>query len=404
MFSTIPHVLFILLLLYSVVTVSYFFFFSFIAKYFYHKRPVLDVILEPKQRIAIMVPAYKEDNVILSTVHNLLGLHYPADFYDIYVIADSFELPTLRELGQLPVNLLEVSFEKSTKARALNRAFESIKKSYNIALICDADNMLSKDFLRKINNVFVDGAKAVQGRRVAKNLNTAFAVLDGSSEAINNHIFRKGPDAVGLSSSIIGSGMAVQYDTIKEIMKGIDAVGGFDKILQLKLVERGITIQYLDDAFVFDEKVDSSTAFQLQRNRWVSSQFIYLRKFFFSAIRQLFMGNFNYFNLAILNNIFLPKVIMLLLFLLLGLFSYFFAPEWLAVVVFLTCLYVLSIALAVPRVFLNKKLLKALTAVPKATFIMFGSLFGVGKADKTFIHTIHTKREISTTLFNNNGK
>jgi len=112
MFRIIFHFLFILLLLYSTVTVLYVFFFSFVAKYFYRKRASFDLILEPKQRIAILIPAYKEDRIILSTVHNLLGLDYPAGFYDIYVIADSFDTETLRELGRLPVNIRSFLPEK----------------------------------------------------------------------------------------------------------------------------------------------------------------------------------------------------------------------------------------------------------------------------------------------------
>ncbi|MGN6618635.1 MAG: glycosyltransferase [Ilyomonas sp.] len=362
-----------------------------------------DVILEPKHRIAILVPAYKEDNVILSTAHNLLNLNYPVEFYDVYIIADSFKAETLKQLAQLPVNLIEVSFEESTKAKALNKAFETIKKNYHIALICDADNMLSKDFLKKINNVFVDGAKAVQGRRVAKNMDTSFAILDGSSEAINNHIFRKGANAVGLSASLIGSGMAFQYDLVKEIMSEINAVGGFDKMLQLKVVQKGVSIEYLDNAFVFDEKVDSPLAFRHQRKRWVSSQFIYLNKFFLTGIKELFKGNFNYFNLAILNNILLPKVFIFLLLALLAVFAYLVAPQWLGIILFFSCIYVISVLLAIPPVFLNRRLLKAMRSIPKATFMMVRLFFQIRKANKTFIHTIHTKNEISTSLFNDNG-
>jgi len=139
------------------------------------------------------VPAYKEDSIILSTATSLLNLNYPSELYDVYILADSFQLGTLEKLRQIPVHVFEVSFDKSTKTKSLNEGFKRINKQYDIALICDADNVLQKDFLQKINEAFIDGAKAVQGRRVAKNLDTSFAILDACSEAINNNIFRKGP-------------------------------------------------------------------------------------------------------------------------------------------------------------------------------------------------------------------
>ena len=46
-----------------------------------------------------------------------------------------------------------------------------------------------------------------------------------------------------LSSAVIGSGMAFEYDGIKKVLGEINAVGGFDKPLQLKMVQQGIRIR-----------------------------------------------------------------------------------------------------------------------------------------------------------------
>jgi hypothetical protein len=37
-------------------------------------------------------------------------------------------------------------------------------------------------------------------------------------------------------------------------MKNIDAVGGFDKELELKLLKQGYKFEYRDDAICYDEK------------------------------------------------------------------------------------------------------------------------------------------------------
>jgi cellulose synthase/poly-beta-1,6-N-acetylglucosamine synthase-like glycosyltransferase len=262
---------------------------------------------------------------------------------------------------------------------------------------------LAKDFLQKINDAFINHAKAVQGRRVAKNLDTSFAILDACSEAINNNIFRKGPNAVGLSSSVIGSGMAFDFCTLKDILSNISAVGGFDKILQLDLVEKGIKIRYLDDAIIFDEKVDSSQAFKQQRKRWVSSQFIYLKRFFFPAFKQLLKGNISYFNLAIANNIVLPRGFLLAMFPVLLVMSFFQNQSWLIAVIILMALFFMSMIIALPKTLVNKKLFIAVWRLPKAVAVMVGTIFQINKANKTFIHTVHTKTEVSNTLFNDHG-
>jgi cellulose synthase/poly-beta-1,6-N-acetylglucosamine synthase-like glycosyltransferase len=318
----------------------------------------------------------------------------------VYIIADSFAKETLQKLRQLPLHVIEVSFENSTKTKALNAAFARIDRQYDVALICDADNVLAGDFLQKINNAFMNGAKAVQGRRVAKNLDTSFAILDACSEGINNNIFRKGANASGLSSSIIGSGMAYDFTLVKQLLSEISAVGGFDKILQLKVVQQGIKIYYLEDALVFDEKVDSAHAFKQQRKRWVSSQFIYLKQFFFPAFKQLFKGNLSYFNLAVINNFILPRAFLFLILPLLAIVSWFISTSWGIASTGLLMMYFLALVIAIPSELVNKNLLQAVLRIPRAILLMAGTLFQGKKANKTFIHTVHTKTEVTNPYLN----
>ncbi len=400
MLTSILHIVFTIAFLYAACSVIYLFVLALWGRLFFKHASATSEIAEPKNRIAILVPAYKEDGIITATATHLLRQNYPANLYDVYIIADSFQPKTIEQLKKLQVHVLEVSFEKSTKSKALNQAFHTIIKPYDIALICDADNILAKDFLNKINTAFVAGAQAVQGRRVAKNLDSAFAVLDACSEGINNNIFRKGANAIGLSSSVIGSGMAFEYANLKQVMAGIEAVGGFDKIMQLKIVEQGISIRYLEDAIVFDEKVESSQAFQQQRKRWVSSQFIYLKKFFVPACKQLLRGNFSYFNLAVANNLVLPRAFLLIILPLLIVAGFLLHTAWGFASVFVLFLYLLCLFIALPTELINKDLWAALNKLPGAIMVMAGTLFGMKKANKTFIHTVHTKTKINNPSFN----
>jgi len=373
----------------------YLFVLSVWGRLFAKRKPSQKTDTGPDKRIAILVPAYREDEIILSTANNLLELDYPRDLFDIYIIADSFHPATLSQLRTLPVQVLEVSFDNSTKAKSLNEAFRRIGRRYDIALISDSDNLLAPDFLQKVNTAFLRGDRAVQGRRVAKNLDTSFAILDACSEAINNHIFRKGTNALGLSSAICGSGMAFEYDIVKRILEEIDAVGGFDKVLQLKLLKQGVFIRYLDNALVYDEKVDSPDAFSRQRKRWLSSQSIYARKFFFPAFHELFKGNFSFFNLAIANYCLLPRSFLLLCLPLLALVSFALSNAWGIASMIVWVVYGLSLYIALPRVLINAELLRAVTNLPKAIGLMLAATFQAKKTNNAFIHTHHTRKGIT---------
>ncbi|MBS1745943.1 MAG: glycosyltransferase family 2 protein [Bacteroidetes bacterium] len=403
MFNQLVHILFWVAFAYCVFSVLYFLIFAIGAHF--AKKEKLSNYSEPVKRIAILVPAYKEDSIILSTAKNLLSLDYPNNWYDIYIIADSFQQQTIIELKNLPVKVIEVSFENSTKTKSLNEAFKQINKQYNIALICDADNHLSDDFLRQVNCAFANGAKAIQGRRVAKNTDTEFAMLDGFSEAINNNIFRKGANALGLSSAVIGSGMAFEFDQLKNVLSEISVVSGFDKLLQFKIVQSGIKIKYLEDALVFDEKIDNAGAFQNQRKRWLLSQFTFLKRFFFKGCQQLLKGNLSYFNLAVLNNIVPPRVLLIFILFVFSLLSYFVQPHTLFFsFTALTVVYFLTLFIALPNELISKKMLPAIIQLPQAIILMVSSLFSIKKAKNVFIHTVHTKTEISNPLYNIHDK
>ena len=265
--------------------------------------------------------------------------------------------------------------------------------------------MLAKGFLKKINDAFMNGAKAVQGRRVAKNLDTSFAVLDSCSEAINNNIFRKGANALGISSAVIGSGMAFEFDVLRNALSEISAISGFDKPLQLKITESGIKILYLEDALIFDEKVDNSDAFRQQRKRWLLSQFIYLKEYFFKGLNQLLKGNLSYFNLAVANNLVPPRAFLIAGLPALCIAAWFIQlPLVFYTTVILFGVYFLSMIIAIPAELKNKKLLNALLQLPKAIVLMIGNLFRMKKAKKVFIHTIHTKNEITNPLYKMYGE
>ena len=356
-------------------------------------------VSKTERKFAVLIPGYKEDAVIVEVAKKALEQTYEKAKFDVIVIADSFEQETLKVLKTLPIILIEVSFETSTKSKALNAAMAQIGDSYDVALILDADNIMESDFIHKMNLAFDQGFKVVQGHRMAKNTNTSFAILDAISEEVNNHIFRKGHRVLGFSSALIGSGMGFDYQFFKSTMENIKAIGGFDKELELILLRDGETIEYLHDALVLDEKVQKADVFANQRKRWLSAQFVYFKRFFWSGIKALVLkGNVDFFD-KVYQMIAPPRVLLaglVTVFALVSLVFQVFIPEisilfsvpplaWQvtfgAVVVAFLC--------AIPRVFYNGKTLNALLTLPKAFGLMFLSLFKLKGANKKFIHTQH---------------
>ncbi len=342
-------------------------------------------------KFVIYICSYKEDEIILNSAANAITLNYPRDLFHICVIADSLKPETVEKLKKMPIQVLEVIFESSTKSKALHKAIENTTGNFDAAIVFDIDNIAAPDFLYQINNYLKAGNRVVQGHRVAKNTNTPIAVLDAISEEINNHIFRKSQRVFNLSAAIIGSGMALEYNLFKEVMLQIDAVGGFDKEMGLLLTRNKIGVAYAENALIYDEKVSNPEVFKKQRRRWLSAQFNLLKKYGSTGFGELFKhGNFDYFN-EIYQTAILPRILMLGLMpfmLIISLVLPGVGPGWQLWLAATACCYT-GILIAVPAAFFNDKLLGAVLKIPLIFFTMVLLLFKLKGANKKFIHTPH---------------
>jgi cellulose synthase/poly-beta-1,6-N-acetylglucosamine synthase-like glycosyltransferase len=370
----------------------YIFVFAFFGLFYKQKKRSIAI---KHRKMAVLIPGYKEDSIIQEVASEALKQDYPTEAFDVVIIADSFQPETLEKLRKLPIKLIVVSFDVSTKSKALNKAMEQLTNDYEVAVILDADNVMEPAFLTKINEAFESSFIAVQGHRTAKNMNTSLAILDAVSEEINNHIFRKGHRVLGLSSAIIGSGMAFDYHFFKNLMLNIKAIGGFDKEIELKLLHDGYKIEYLHDAVVFDEKVQKAEVFSNQRRRWLSAQLHYFRQDILKATKALLLkGNVDYFDKAI-QFIQPPRILLLGAVILFGMLfisvNLLVANQpvywmiWAGIMV--ACM--LAFLFSIPRTFYNVETLKAMAGIPKGMLLMFGSLMKIKGANKKFIHTQH---------------
>jgi cellulose synthase/poly-beta-1,6-N-acetylglucosamine synthase-like glycosyltransferase len=278
---------------------------------FYKEYPYQTV--NNKCHIAILIPVYREDKIIIQTVKNVLSQNYPDNKFDVVVIADQLKEQTIKNLASFPIRLVQVSFEKSTKAKSIKCALKQIPNAFDILMILDSDNLLGQDCLEKVNHAFQRGFKVIQLHRTAKNRNTPTAILDAASEEINNHIFRKGHRAVGLSSALIGSGMAFDYPLFKKIMmeSDIEDNPGEDREIYLELLKKNYVCEYIDSAYIYDEKVQSGKVLEKQRTRWLSAQLQYARHFWISDFLRTFTYNIHYLDYAI-QTLLLPRILLLM--------------------------------------------------------------------------------------------
>jgi cellulose synthase/poly-beta-1,6-N-acetylglucosamine synthase-like glycosyltransferase len=397
MIQSILHIFFLFLFIYLSITTIYFLVIAVAGKLY---RPVKYGVSANKKRIAVLIPSYKEDDVILSTAQKAKSHDYPASSFEVFVAADQLKPETIERLRGIPVNVLEVKFEISSKARSLNQLLNHVnEEKFEVAIILDGDNVMMPGCLEKVNTAFQQGFRAAQCHRIAKNKNTAVAVLDAMSEEINNNIFRKGQRAFGFSSSTIGSGMAFEFKKLKDIYNkpGILGNPACDREVDFEIMKADISIEFIDDAYVLDEKVSNRAVYQRQRTRWLESQIIHLKLFFYNKDRDMRKTknywNKLFFNLAPPRLLILLSYFLVFLLFVLGHFAkysilYPSYPFWLTI----TLLFAFVMVISVPRNLYSWSTAKAMCYVPLLVFSMVKALFSMKVSRKEFLHTpkVHT--------------
>lgn len=368
-------------LLYLTAAVIYLAFFAWAAS---RKVTVPLNTSDPRPRVLILFPAYKEDAVIVSSVQNVLEQPDLDSEDSIVVLADQLKPATWEALSKLPVQVVDIKLEQSTKAKAINQALPQIQSPWDVVLLLDADNHLVPGAIRKSKQAFLSGHSVIQLHRMAKNLDTPMAKLDALSEEVNNTIFRKGHVAVGLSAALIGSGLVMDRTRFEAFMAQIDAVSGFDKQLELDLLRQGEKITYLEDAYVLDEKVRNEAVFETQRTRWLAAQWRFAKAHFWNAFGALLRGNVDYAD-KVFQFVLPPRIVLLGCLVITGIWG----GVWTYWSAALLALYLLTLWSATPHYIRQVIGWNEFKLVPKTFFSMVKALTRIGQAKKTFLHTPH---------------
>ena len=383
------HVIDIVLWCIIAFSVGYIFFYAItyaLGQLLIIKRgPTSDDIRQKKY--LVIFPAYGEDKVILHTVKSFLLQHYPHDKYSVVVASDHMLKETNTELSKLPITLLQPQFENSSKAKALQFAIDNIHDNFDNIVILDADNIVQPDFLEKLNEICNQGFSAIQCHRCAKNAENQIAQLDGISEEINNSLFRKGHNNIGLSSALIGSGMCFDYLWFKAHVHLLSTAGEDREIEKMLLIEH-IYIKYVEDIDVFDEKVGNEDNFQLQRQRWMSAQLNCLLSMMKNLPTSIVHLNVNYIDKTI-QQMLIPRSMLLVgtfvWALLMSVFEMSWAYKWWG----LFALTSLSLWIAIPRKMRNGGLAQLITHLPRLTWRMMSNIRHIDSENREFIHTSH---------------
>ena len=354
-----------------------------------YRSPKTDV---QESDFACVITVYNNLDIAVPLVESLLQQRYSN--YEIYLVADNVSVKDF----PLSHSRLHVHYPEplNSKVMSIKRAMDIFIRPHEYVAIFDPDNLAHPDFLSEINAFHKKGYKTVQGKRTAKNLDTAYAALDAMGEYYYDYTVRRVPFVLGSSSTIAGSGMSIESNIYK---KNIDRevaqfhreglVVSEDKSLQMELVDSGIRIAYANKAILFDEKVSTSDQVSRQRTRWLNSYFRHTLDVLILLLKAIFSGSWNrtLFSLTIL----MPPMIILAggsIFLILV--NLIFQPVWAFAIIGALLLFALTFMLALKLNRAPSEIWKAIPLIPLFVIRQVLSLLKIRKANKDYMATSHS--------------
>ncbi|WP_160154378.1 glycosyltransferase family 2 protein [Microbulbifer sp. ALW1] len=222
---------------------------------FFGRRLAYDVSSD-FQRVAILIPAHNEQEVIEKKINNHLNLKYPEERFSIWVISDSSTDRTSEIASEYAkrypgkVNLIEIN-DFLGKTNAINKSVSKIDA--DILVFSDANVYLEENALKHINGTFFDqkvgcvagqltyinqdeeGAAESNGLywryeeaiKKAESLTGSMMGADGSIFAIRKKLFRILPNYVlddfCTSMGVIAQGYSLKFnENVKAFEKGAE--------------------------------------------------------------------------------------------------------------------------------------------------------------------------------------
>ena len=386
----IIHIIDIILWIITAGSVGYVMLFALMSLFRKKQLKTYENTHSAHSRFAVIYPAYNEDSVIRNSIEIFLHQDYPISLFHLVVVSDHMQPSTNEWLASQPLQLLKPVFEKSSKAKALQYAIKQLEGlDFSHIVILDADNVVDSNFLTKLDSVCQQGYNAIQCHRTAKNSDNDVSALDGLSEEINNTIFRRAHNNIGLSSALIGSGMCFDYQWFATHVNMLSTAVE-DRELETFLAKQNIYVKYVEDILVYDEKVSNKDNFQSQRMRWMTGQIQALLQMLPYLFTALIKGNINYIDKTIQQAL-IPRSILLATIPFMALIMTIVHPLWsIKWWAMLLCLCI-SLLIAIPSRLRTTAMFRKLLSFPSLVWRLLKNIAHMDHKNTDFIHTSHEK-------------
>jgi cellulose synthase/poly-beta-1,6-N-acetylglucosamine synthase-like glycosyltransferase len=222
-------------------------------------------------RLAVIIPAYNEEDGIASTIESLRACE-GSEQARVIVLADNCTDGTAARAAATGIEVWEREEpDRRGKGYALATAFARLfareEELAGVAVV-DADCTVSPNFLTAVSTRLAGGTQALQVDYLAANpTDSPISALRFAAFAVGDTVRFRGKEGIGHSCGLVGTGMAFSPALLKEVpwtVTGLVEDGEY----HMRLVQAGARAEFVPEAWVSQAVPTSLKASSDQQARW----------------------------------------------------------------------------------------------------------------------------------------
>ena len=234
-----------------------------------------------KNRYRVLICARNEEKVIAQLIESIKRQTYPEDHVDVFVMADNCTDSTRAEAVRRGAKVYERQNRTQVgKGYALNALLRSIRDDHGTDLydgyfVFDADNILSEDYIEKMDMKFTESGKDVlTSFRNSKNYSDSWVSAGNALWFMKDSAFLNRPrDMLGVDCVVSGTGFMFSKDVLRKTGGWPFHLLSEDLEFTAWCVENDISVGYCHDRQFFDEQTSGFSQSCTQRMRWTKGYY-----------------------------------------------------------------------------------------------------------------------------------
>ena len=250
---------------------------------------------DEKLRYGIVIGARNEETVIAALIDSIKSNNYPQDKIEIFVAAHNCTDRTAEIARAHGATVYEYdNLDERTVGYAYKYIFDCIDRDYGTMsfdgfFIINADNVLTPDYISKMNDAFLhyDKKNVITSYRNSGNIGDNYmSCLYGLYFLSACRFEARGRTLCNCSTRVSGTGYVMPSELVKDGWEYVTLTEDWE--FTADKIARGHKVMHCDEAEFFDEQPTTVPVMLRQRMRWARGHTLVFFTKYFKLLKSIF--------------------------------------------------------------------------------------------------------------------